>query len=483
MYKSQVYLNIIKSNFLKNSFWLTTAQGLNGVLNLFLAIYLARTFGPTVYGQFAYALSFVALFSTLFDFGLTMAVTREFAKDNTQEQHFQSLFFLKSVIGILVVLLISALSFFATKDHTVRQVIIMLGLYQLFIQSLNLFYAVFRARQRMEFEAFIRLFQIASLAIAVFVMAWFGHSIMAISMAYALATFFSLIVTIVCVCMFSDQKVFSFNLKLSLSVGKKFLLIGFYLALAQGVGEVMTNTDSFLLGYWGMVKGVGFYNAANKINAMVLFPMSIISTAIFPILTTALKKSEHEFMRYWTSWMKYTIFFAVLVTFLVIAKAEDLINLFYTSEYLPASQTLKILMVMAIFVYLGNFYFQVLLVMNHQRQVFYGLLCGSALNVLLNFILIPRLGIEGSALASVVGQLASGVFYFAIVSRVAFFGSLNRKFVNMLGMAVTSGLLMWYGLAVVNLPMYTSIFAGILLYSALFFILTKNFQKLVVRYE
>lgn len=181
--------------------------------------------------------------------------------------------------------------------------------------------------------------------------------------------------------------------------------------------------------------------------------------------------------------MKYTIFFAVLVTFMVIAEAKEVINLFYASEYLPAMPTLRILMVMAIFLYLGNFYFQVLLILNRQREVFYGLLCGSVLNIVLNLMLIPIWGIEGSAFASVIGQLASGLFYITIISKMSFFAALNKEFVKTFSLAVMSGFAMWYGLTVLNMSMYASIFSGMLLYSALFFILTRNFQKLTVRYE
>jgi len=467
-------------NLLKNSVWLAVAQGLNGIANFFIVVYMARVFGPIEYGKFVYAFSLVMLFSILFDFGLTMAVTREFARDPLQEKYFQSLFFLKFLIGIFAVVLVFGVSCFITHDLAGRQMIMMLGLYQLFFQSLNLFYAVFRARQRMEFEAIIRLIQIVSLIACIVFMSYFKHSVLAVSVAYAFSSFSVLLITLIFFSVLSSQALLQFKFKINFVVCKQFLLVGLYLALSQGVGDIMINTDSFLLGYWGMLEGAGLYYAVSKINAMVLFLMSIISAALFPILVKALVVSQQEFLRLWATWMRHTVFFAVMIAFLIIACSQDIIKILYTAKYMQASITLKILMVMAIIAYINNLYFQALLIFNQQKILLYAIVCGSVLNVILNIFLIPKLGIEGSAIATVMGQFANGLYLF-IASKKTCINSLHKNFLSTLSLAIIAGIVMWLAVSISQLPLFISALGGALLYSTAYFLLKNGVWQVMRR--
>ncbi|MDX1901541.1 MAG: flippase [Gammaproteobacteria bacterium] len=469
------FWNVFLSNkitiqrFIKNSFWLTASLGMNGIVNLCLAIYLARFFGPTNYGKFAYALSFVGLFATLFDFGLTMAVTRELAKNHGEEKNLPTLFFLKFLIGILTVMIIIGLSFLVSKDFEIRKMIIAFGVYQLFFQALNLIYAVFRAKQRMEFEGFGRLLQAGILVIFASLLIWRGASVLSITYAYAVTTLLTFFVLILV--MWRTARFSFFHYKIDLSVAKKFLVIGLYLALAQGVGDVMTNTDSFLLGYWGMLRGVGLYYAAVKINAVILFAMSIVTTAIFPMLVNALSQSQKAFMQYWNVWMKITLFFAMFATFVMLAKAEGVIMLFYKNEYVQAATVLRILMLTAIVIYINNFYFQVLVITNHQRLVFYSTAFGCIVNVVINILFIPHFGIVGSAVATVCSQGVNGLLYMIFIKNRTFLNPLNYAFVSMIVLTTGAGLLMWFSLSFIHLKLFLDILIGAFIYASTFFAL------------
>lgn len=468
--------NKINRLILKNSFWLSLAQGISGFVNLFLAIFIARTLGPSEYGKFAYALSFVTLFSTIFDFGLTVTVTREFAKNSDEEKYFQNILFLKMIIGVLAIFLIIFISFFITQDKTLRSIIFILGVYRFFFEALNLVYAFFRARQNMQFEALIRFLQALGLFLVIAIMIYIGASVIYLSYAYAISTFFAFFTTLMV--LFSQKKIFQhFQFKFNHPIYKKYLLIGWYLALAQGAGDIMVNTDSFLLGYWGMLNGVGLYNAAAKINFIVLFPMSLITTALFPALIQALKKSETQFIQLWQHWMKGTLFFAVMVSFFVCYQAETIIRLFFGETYLPAAATLKILLIMAMIVYINNLYFQVILIFNQQKIIFYSQLVGCIINILLNFILIPRWNINGAAIATIGGQLISGIFYARVIAKHTIIQPFSPAFISTLITAMMAGCLMLLSLSFIGIAWFVpSICMGVLIYSLLFFTFNKLFQ-------
>ena len=468
------FQNKVLQRIIQNSFWLTAAQGVNGLINVCLAIYVARTLGPSEFGKFAYALSFITLFATFFDFGLTVTVTKEFAGDRSQEQYFQNLLLLKSMIGMLTILMIVGISFFITTNPTIRLIIFILAIYRFFFEALNLVYAFFRARQKMQFEAGIRFLQgIGMLGVALTVL-YFNHSIESLAFAYATSTFFAFIISLFI--LFMHGNIFG-NLQSiwSRPVIKKYLLMGWYLALAQGAGDIMINTDSFLLGYWGMLSGVGLYNAAAKINAVVLFPMSLITTAILPVLIQALKKSESQFIQFWQNWMRGMMFFIIGMDFFVFFQAENIIKLFYGVHYLPAATTLRIMIIMAMIIYINNIHFQVVLIFNQQKNIFYSQFCGCLLNVLLNILLIPHWGINGAAVATIGGQLVSGVFYIWVIAKRTIIQPFSPLFLNTVIISIIAGIFMLIGLSLVpQIGLIISSCLAILIYSLSFYLLNNT---------
>lgn len=468
-----------KQTILKNTFWLSIAQGISGVINFFLMIYIIRTFGPTEYGKFAFAFAFVSLFSTLFDFGLSTTVTREFARDKDKVKHILDLLILKLIIGIGVLLFIFLGAFFVTQDKLVAKIILILGLYIFTVEIINLFYALFRSQQKMEIEAIFRIVQIAVLSPIVFGVISLRPSVLNLSYAYVGATS---IVLLIIFGFFIFKNNFNFpRLSFNKSIWKEFLIIGWYLALAKGVGDITMYTDSVMLGYWGQVTEIGWYNAALKINGLVLFPAVIVTTAIFPSLIAILNDSENRFIKYWEFWMKGTVFFSVLLVFIVLSRADNIIEIAYSSDFLPAASALKILIFVAAIVYIYNLYFQVLLIFDQQKKIFYAMLIGAIVNVILNTILVPKFSLYGAAVAAVTTHFVILCQYLVLTSRYTIIKPFNTVSLFTVSISVISGLLMYLGVNLmdaIKINSFISISCGILIYLSLIVFFDKKGRNL-----
>jgi O-antigen/teichoic acid export membrane protein len=450
-----------KQTILKNTVWLSIAEGVFAVANVFLAVYVIRVLGATEYGKFSIALSFVFLFSTLFDFGLSTAVTREFSLEPENQKHFSAIFTLKALFGVALTIVIAGLALLVTPDTIVRESIIVLCIYAFAMEGINLFYALFRARRQMEMEAGFRILQIVLLVLLVGVTMLFERSVLGLSLAYAAST----VVTLVCIAVcFKWGSSISLRPVVDLGVWKKFLWIGFYLALAKGAGDVLTYTDSLVLGYFGMVTETGMYNAMLKINKLVLLPMTFVSGALFPTLIAILRESQEKFARYYRGWMKGTIFFSVCVVFVFLAEADRIILFVFPQDFLPAATALKLLTVMAMLVYINGVYYQVLLISGQQKAIFYVILSTSIINVTLNILLVPRLGINGAAIATVATYAVILCQYAFLIWRRTCVNPVEVTFVLTFGFAVISGLLMWWGISAMgglNLLVLLFLAAGI----------------------
>lgn len=470
-----------KQIILKNTFWLSAAQGISGVINFFLMIYIIRIFGPTEYGKFAFAFAFVSLFSTLFDFGLSTTVTREFARDKDKVKHILDLLILKLIIGLGVLFVIFLGAFFITQDKLLAKIILILGFYIFAVEIINFFYAFFRSQQKMEIEAIFRIVQIAILSLMVLWIISARPSVLYLSYAYVGAASLVLLIIFGFSILKNNFTFLSLSLSFNKSIWKQFLIIGWYLALAKGVGDIIMNTDSVMLGYCGQVTEIGWYNAASKINGFVLFPMAMISSAIFPALIAILKESQERFMKYWEFWMKGTIFFSVLLIFIVLARADTIIEIAYSKDFLPSALVLKILVFMAASAYIHNIYFHTLLIFDRQRMIFYAMLISAALNVVLNLILIPRFSLYGAAAASVATHFTTLCLLSLLTSRYTLIKPFNRFSLFAISASVVSGLLMYFGVYLmdaVKINSFISISCGILIYLSLIVFFDKKGRNL-----
>ena len=65
-----------KQTLAKNAFWLTITMAISSIASVFISIWIARHFGPSDYGKWGFALSFVTFFSVFVEFGFEAFVIR-----------------------------------------------------------------------------------------------------------------------------------------------------------------------------------------------------------------------------------------------------------------------------------------------------------------------------------------------------------------------------------------------------------------------
>jgi O-antigen/teichoic acid export membrane protein len=107
-------------------------------------------------------------------------------------------------------------------------------------------------------------------------------------------------------------------------------------------------------------------------------------------------------------WLSFVI--AIFTTIL----AYPIIRILFGTPYLGAVTALQIYVWAGISVSLGLVVGQYILASNLTRISFYTTVSGAVLNIILNIILIPKMGINGAALATVVSYLLAnfGIIFF-----------------------------------------------------------------------
>lgn len=407
---------LINARFIvvKNAIWLGFSQGITGIANFFIVVYVTRSFGATLYGKFSFAFAFVMIFSTLFDFGLNTSFTRENAGKDDGDSHLLHVVILKILLGLLSAMIIGFFAYFAVADHSTYLAILVFLLYLIAFEGNNLIYAFFRARQQMEIESLLRIFQITFLVALIFVFLNSHPSPAFLAFIYGLSVITTWLIAFSVLVVTKHVKLNNFSFRNIFPIWEHFLAIGFYIALAKGVGDITMYIDSIILGFNGLIKETAWYNAAIRINGLILFPMAVLASTIFPNMLVVFKKSSDEFSRYCSILVKSAINVVIPIGFIVFNLADFIIKYAYNIEFMPAVGVLRIIVFMAVLVYIHAIYYHILLCFNLQKRYFYIMLFAAGTSILFNFALIPFFRMYGAAISLLVTHfliLALNIFF------------------------------------------------------------------------
>lgn len=125
-------------------------------------------------------------------------------------------------------------------------------------------------------------------------------------------------------------------------------------------------------------------------------------TSTIPLLYKYAQTSPGSFKKIYESSFKYLMIFIMPVAVIVTLYSRQIILICFGQAFLPSQYGLAILIWSTVFVFAGLIHSNLLLATNLQRLdiIFTG--SSVALNIFLNFILIPTYGFVGAAVATTV---------------------------------------------------------------------------------
>ena len=382
---------------LKNVVWAALAEGIVRGLKLVVLPLIARVFGPTEFGRFAFAFSFASMFGIVFDSGLALTTTRELAKTKGNEELLPDILLIRLVLGGVGLAAMALGMRWVTRDHALWVMIMVLGLAFFTLELMNLAFAVFRARQRLEYEFLVRVIQAVFLVAAVALVAWRAPSALNVSYAYLGSGVLTVGVLMV---VMRDGR-WRVRPSVRVETWRRLFHIALPLALAGGAVTFYMNIDSVLLGYFGRITETGWYNLATRVVGILLAPTGVLSLVIFPAFASTAAYVDEAFRNRWDAWSVGLAALGAYLACVVLVTADPAVGWIFGAAFRPVGLVLKILAISMVLIFVYTPSYQAMIVFDRQRTLFWALVSGAVLNVALNLALIPPYGMYGAAWATV----------------------------------------------------------------------------------
>ncbi|MFB6159823.1 MAG: flippase [Haloferacaceae archaeon] len=240
------------------------------------------------------------------------------------------------------------------------------------------------------------------------------------------------------------------------------------LTLTKGAGLVLSKTDILLVGLFMNTAAVGYYTLGLQIAEFVIIPATSLGFVISPAFGESRARGELDEARtvYETS-LKHTLLLYLPAAAGLFVVAEPAVRLVFGASYLNAVPAIRVLTLFVVFKAIDDITHLALDYLGEARLRAVAKGGGAVVNVGLNVLLIPRVGIVGAAVATVCTYAAIVAVNLGLIHRELSLplGDLARAVARIsgvtVGMAVAVGVLVRYVSDVLTLAAVVSFGVGL----------------------
>ena len=385
-----------------NTLWLLLQRIGGRFISFLLMIYLARHLGSLNFGKFTFANSFVYLFLILADLGITTLVVREVARNRDGgPQYVGNIATLKVILSVVTfIVILVASNIMQVPDDT--KVVVYLISACLILENIGGFFgAVFQAYEKMSYIAIIEITQKLFLFFLCFVFLFHGYGLIAVGFAYFISGIFLCFVNV----SFVSLRFFKPIYRINLQFWKEILKESFPLAIAAAILMIYYNTDIVMLGKMKGEEIAGWYGVSYHLFLAIAILSGAFLSATFPVMSRFFKESRGMLKKAYEKSFKVIVGTGLPFSVGGILLSRRFITFLFGSQYQHSIAIFRIFATVIIFSYLNNLIGYFLISINRQALVAKILAVTVAVNIFLNFILIPRYSYTGAACATVVSEI------------------------------------------------------------------------------
>lgn len=381
---------------------------------------ITRYLGQSGFGEFSTILAFLFVFSVLADLGLYSITLKEISKDGTDEKKIiGNVFSFRLISGFLIFSAAALIGFIFPYSWSIKIGILIASLGYWSMSSSQILIGAFQKYLRMEkvalADGFSRLIQLGLILFFIQKNSGFFSIVWAFSIA-SLINLFLLLVFI--------QKHIPFKLEFDFVFLKKTLIQSYPLALGAVLTMFYFKMDTVLLSLMKPSSDVGIYSLPYRILEVLIFFPSMFTGLIMPFLSkyvfTEPEKLKNIIQKSWDLLLITIIPLTTGILFL----SKRVILLLGSSEFIKSVDVLNILIFATAIIFMSNLLYNIIVVLEKQKQFIWIFGVGAVLNIVSNLIFIPKYSYYATSINTVITEfLVAGLMLLVIYRTLNYFPS------------------------------------------------------------
>lgn len=386
-----------------NILWLVFDKIFILLLQFFVGVKIANYYGATLFGQYSYAISLVAFSNIFFELINSRVLKKYYTKENFNILVFNTNFF-KNSIAIILFFIPIIYKFFYKIDNTLFYLLILLCLDNILMTATsgieNFFEYKLEAKRIVISNNIVKIISYFLQYICMIL----NKGIIFIAIVRCIR---SLIRVIILKYQYNSSylgKLENKSVKLDIKLIVKIIDESKYLWFSFVSFLIYTQTDRLMINHYLGVEEVGVYTIGMQLSNILAILIGPIQNSLFPKF---LELYRNDYQKYYNF---YKLTNTIITQFYLIITLISIIVVKYTFKYVYSSQydgAILIYSILAFSVFIkanGSLQTSHMTIKNITKKSFYKTLVSLILNIILNILLIPKYGINGAAIATLITQ-------------------------------------------------------------------------------
>ena len=398
--------SLLNSKSIKNSGWIIGQQIFQMALQLIVGIFTARYLGPSNYGSLNYTASFVAFFTSIATLGMDGVVIKKLVEHPDDEGlYLGSSMGLRFIASVFSIISVSLIVFILNPSQPIKLVLVFLQSFQLSFKAVEILDSWFQRHLKSKYVSIGKMLACIIVSAYKFFLLATAKNIVWFAFSNSLTDGVVMLVEIYFYKKDNGQK-----LKFNFKIGKEILYESYHFIISGLMVAIYGQMDRIMIGQMLTDTDVGLYTTATAICGMWIFIPTAVISSFQPVIMETKKYQSHEsYILKLEQLDSAIIWLCILVSCFVVLLAKPVILVLYGKQYIGAVTTLQIAIWFETFSMIGTARGIWLLCENKNKYVKYYLFIGVIVNLILNAVMIPAIGINGAALATLATQITTSL--------------------------------------------------------------------------
>lgn len=385
---------------IESLFWQIWDKILLVILEFFVGVKIANSFGSRVYGIYSYCLSLVVISRIGYELINKRVIIKEYL--NKQDDNIiEVATFIKVVIGILILLFL--LLFF--NDNEIKKMVLTLA----FIEVIRIYSFKYEVYSEVELNVkpYVIINNISKIFIYItqfiFIRLYKGVDTILIILLIG-----ELLRIILLIRFFPKYQKFKIFKNISLKKIEILFKESIYFFIGSVYFLIFTQTDKIMLGYYISKESVGVYNIAVQLTNVLGIILIPVQNILYPVLIKINKQNEEKYLEIWRKYNIILTYLYLVLVLLSIVIVRYTFKYVYSESYIEAIKIYNILAIMVFFKANSLLRIIHINIYNLGKLLLNLSILGIVLNIFLNIFFLKSLGVIGIAIASTLTQLIVG---------------------------------------------------------------------------
>lgn len=401
----------------QNAFYLLVAKAISTGLGFFLVLYLARSLGDINFGIYTLGIALGGIFIILADLGLNNLTIRHLARyHDTANIFLGKVVVLRLVLALPVLALAVAVLVVLQYAPLTRTVIIIMIASSLLLKSFTYFYIhIFEGFEKMQYITVMESIKKVTDLLVCIVILSMGYGLLALVVGLLFNDACNLILA-----WWLCRRKLGIHMRLQIAREEwgDLIKVALPFGLLLAFMNILTSTDVAMLSKIRTEQEVGWYGAAIRLtNTLTMIPL-MGASAMFPTASRIFKEELSLVGKLYTAVMRPMVLMAVPIATGTTLLAHGIILLLFGNEYVPAADALGILIWSVALYFITLPMIWLLSAVDRQKYATVTMGISALLNIVVNLYLIPRYGIIGASITTVISQFVIFVFCITPITRL-----------------------------------------------------------------